>query len=401
MWERLRRWLAGMVPDDVSASALLTTEDYLTTLLQIVPSAVVAVFVFAAGTVFVIAQVIAAPLGSREIEELLASSRGRRVLLFGVALLVASLSLAVVAPDVDDGLPFWTKAAASVLAAATVGYAISAVILIFRLSQEFMQPEQYATRLSSTDRDRPLDSEQAYRRLRTIRQWLRTACASGESRDIIFALDAFRKLVERYADHARTERRRELAATEAADSDAGAVSTTSGQAPRSLRRDRPREYADTAAVVKIHWRRLRPGSSPGPRGKGDLPGWFGDELGRAAVRSVETGIRTGTLLVRDADRIQGTMKWAARCFVDGEPPLLEDAGYLVDRIAEIGLFRQLAADELYRTWCTYSSVDILTDLAQRFRDVGGRKLPCLPSPGRPDRSRTTTPCRSASWSGGC
>ena len=159
MWERLRRWLAGMVPDDVSASALLTTEDYLTTLLQIVPSAVVAVFVFAAGTVFVIAQVIAAPLGSREIEELLASSRGRRVLFFGVALLVASLSLAVVAPDVDDGLPFWTKAAASVLAAATVGYAISAVILIFRLSQEFMQPEQYATRLSSTDRGRPLDSQ--------------------------------------------------------------------------------------------------------------------------------------------------------------------------------------------------------------------------------------------------
>ncbi len=87
MWQRLRRWLAG-VPDDVSASALLTTEDYLTTLLQIVPSAVVAVFVFAAGTVFVIAQVIAAPLGSRGIEELLASSRGRRVLFFGVALLV-------------------------------------------------------------------------------------------------------------------------------------------------------------------------------------------------------------------------------------------------------------------------------------------------------------------------
>jgi len=101
---------------------------------------------------------------------------------------------------------------------------------------------------------------------------------------------------------------------------------------------------------------------------------------------VETGIRTGTLLVRDADRILGTMKWAALCFVGREPPplreppLLEEAGYLVDRIAEIGLFRQLAADDLYRTWCTYSSVDILTDLAERFRDVSDRKDRKLPLP---------------------
>ncbi|MFD2094189.1 hypothetical protein [Blastococcus deserti] len=375
--------------------AAISEPDYLTTLLQIVPSTVVAVFVFAAATVFVIAQVIHSPLGSRGVEVLLSSNRSHFVLGTGVLLLIASLLFAVSAPDVPRGgeLPPAATALATGLAAATALYAGFAVILIFALLRDFVQPERYAERLCGSRERRYLRSEDAYQRIRTIRQWLRTACGSGESRDITLCLVALRNLVDWYVDSVTDERR-------------------SPERRTRLRERPPGEYETTGTVVRTHWKTIwdapgaaaregtgvdgtparkdtpaepesghteRTSSHQPPEGDATaeerqeekrLPGWFGGEIGRAAARSLETGIRGRTLLVRDADRILGTMCWATIRFHEAE--LTEEAAYLVDRIAEIGLFHQLADEKLYQTWCTQSSAFSLVKLADRLRDEPAR-----------------------------
>ncbi|WP_448628125.1 hypothetical protein [Geodermatophilus sp. URMC 64] len=354
-------WPGGPVPGTV-----IWDQAYLTTLLQIVPATVVAVFVFAAATVFVIAQVIHSPLGSRGVEVLLSSRRSRFVLRAGVLLLIASLLFAVFAPGVprDDaairGVP---AVLATALAAATALYAGWAVVVIFGLLRDFVQPERYADRLCRPDEQGFLESEDAYRSVRTIRQWLRTACGSGESRDITLALVAMRNLVEWYIRSATGEHRPESEQNE-------------------LRCLPPQEYKKTRTVVDTHWQDIW---TPSPEvanaseshdERGRDKGWFGGEVGRAVVRSLETGIRARTLLVRDADRILGTTFWAIeQLHEDGVGVLCEEVELLIDRVAEIGLFREIAEDGLYQTWCTQGSAEILRNIACKMLDPASAGMP--------------------------
>ena len=384
----------------------LREKDYLTTLLQIVPATVISVFVFAAGTVFVVAQVIHSPLGSRGVEELLKSVRGRVVLTAGVFLLICSLLLAVSAPADEsngsngyggdplpaEGVPPWASVLAIALAAAAVLYTGVAVYFMFSLSRGFIQPDEYAKRLAGSVSDSSLTTEDAYKRVRAIRQWLRTACGSGESRDIAFSLRALRNLVTRYALATETLESMLHKNVEGEPECKCHHPSVAGCPHRYpvLRRKTPVEYAETRDVVRTHWASM---SWPGPSSEvgttsrlsngskdsansDELIGWFGDEIGRAAARSLETGIRSKALLVRDADRILGTMCWTILQLLKAQRPLLHEAGYLVDRIAEVGLFQALAEDPFYQEWCTKSSSSILVSLAEaRIGDEGKFEIP--------------------------
>jgi hypothetical protein len=176
---------------------------YLSTLLQVVPATVVAVFVFAAGTVFVIAQVIHSPLGSRSVELVMRSGRVRLVLLVGVMLLMASLVLVMLAPEtndknVPDDFRRGVAAAGTALAVMTIVYAPVAIWMVKQVLETFVWPEKYTKRVA----ERALSSSDSlYGQLRALRQWLRIACGSGESRDITFALRGLQDLTTAERSH--------------------------------------------------------------------------------------------------------------------------------------------------------------------------------------------------------
>ena len=82
-------------------------EGALATLLQVVPATIAAVFIFAAGAVFIMVQIIGPALGSRAIEALLVTRRARACVIAGVILLVACLALAALAPDLRKTCCVW------------------------------------------------------------------------------------------------------------------------------------------------------------------------------------------------------------------------------------------------------------------------------------------------------
>ena len=170
----------------------------------------------------------------------------------------------------------------------------------------------------------PTASEWAFRQIRALRQWLRTACSTGESRDIVFALKGFQELLNHYCAEARLEKGTSL--------------------NEKLRDEPPAEYSLTDEIVNSRWRGLLDPSVP-PKGA-SLTGWFGDEFGRALARCAEVGIRSEMLLRRDLDRLlvllggatlqlAGLRRSGEEGIGSAKTALSEEAGFLLDRIAEI------------------------------------------------------------------
>ena len=312
-------WLA--VPDGyVDAGALL----------QVVPAMVVAVFVFAVGAVLVIVQIIAPTLGSRAIEDLLAQRRARTSVIAGIVLLLACL----VVGARNEKSPGEASAAA-VLALAGLLYVPVSIWCISSVFHRFVSPSGYSKLLGQwRGGSGRLASERAFRQLRALRQWLRTACRSGESRDIIFALRGFQELLDQYCIRAPKKGK------------------SFGQEPA--------EYSQTDKIVNSKWRVLL-APRDGPPSKEHDSYWFGDEFGRALARSAEVGIRSGLLLRRDLDRLLVTMGGATLQLAGFRSPTEQgggstkdrspkDAGFLLDRIAEIGMYAVQVQDTAYSDW---------------------------------------------------
>jgi len=328
----------------------------LTTLVQVVPATVVAVFIFAIGAIFVMVQIISPTLGSRAIEDLLTRRRARVCVIAGMVLLVACLTLATLARVRNPEL--WEYSAASALALASLVYVPFSIWCISSLFHDFVSPRSYSMLLSQRRGLRllltskrairpprrlwslPLTSEEAFRRLRALRQWLRTACRTGESRDILFALHGFQELLDYYCDEVRPEE---------------------GSPNQALRNRRPAEYSDTGEVVHSRWRTLLDPSYFPPDDETWRPGWFGNEFGMALARCAEVGIQSG-LLLRDLDCFLVVLSGATlelagfRPLEKGgigsakRPPLRQEAGFLLDRIAEIGMYACQVEDKAYSDW---------------------------------------------------
>jgi hypothetical protein len=337
-------------------------EGLLTTLLQVVPATVVAVFIFAVGAVFVMVQIIAPTLGSRAIENLLIRRRSRVCVIAGMVLLLTCLILATLARFKEGKLPeLWEASAASALALGTLLYVPLSIWCISTVLHSYVSPSAYSTLLSKWRGGRgPAASEWAFRQLRALRQWLRTACSTGESRDIVFALEGFQKLLNHYCDEARPKK-----------------GTSFNE---KLRKEPPAEYSRTDEVVDSKWRGLLDPNPVPPK----ETGWFGDEFGRALARCAEVGIRSTVLLRRDLDRLLVVLGGATLQLagfkqleekatdskslpaeagsrrdriveigmyafqVRKDQSLPEEAGFLLDRIAEMYAFQ--VRDEAYSDW---------------------------------------------------
>src|SRR5215831_12910047 len=123
-------------------------EGVLTTLLQVVPATVVAVFIFAVGAVFIMVQIIAPTLGSRAIEDLLVRRRARVCVIAGVVLLLACLVLATLAlARIGDKEPVperWEASAASALALGTFLYVLLSIWSISTVLHSYVTPRAYS-----------------------------------------------------------------------------------------------------------------------------------------------------------------------------------------------------------------------------------------------------------------
>lgn len=286
--------------------SLCTKEDAFTTLAQIVPSTVIAVFIFGLGMVFVVAQMIIPGRGSRSLSVIFRYVKIQVVVSFGLVLLFASIGMTGTANNDTnaaggdpEGRPSHLDVASAV-AFATILYVLVAFGCIIATFVSVMDPDRFRKRLDK----RPLyirvfarqwTSEQMYESLRIYRGWLRTVNRIGESRDLVFCVEGFLHLIAEYVTQIETHpRSAKLLAAPKARTRAGKLWTS--------RLDRVHTLNEGAVGtwVGLDMRSVRPAAVPTPAGTESH--WFVDEVSRALVRAIESGLASGTLR-RDLDRM--------------------------------------------------------------------------------------------------
>jgi hypothetical protein len=370
-------WLPWWLPAQHQWKDWYVKVGALSTLLQVVPATVVAIFIFAVGAVFIMVQIVGPTLGSRAIENLIVERRARACVIAGMVLLLACLVLAALARIIESKRPEpWEASAAAALALATLLYVPFSIWCISSVLHDHVSPDAYSTLLSKWRRRRgSAASELAFRQLRALRQWLRTACNTGESRDIVFALKGFQELLGKYCTNAGSKENPSLY--------------------EELHSEPPNEYSRNGEIVNSPWRGLLdPENGPPkqtsrtcwlgdecvPREARSRTGWFGDEFGRALARCAEVGIRSGGLLRRDLDRLLvvlggATLQLAGFQGPEEEridpkvQPLPEEAGFLLDRIAEIGMYAFQVRNEAYSDWFERPAL-VLASLEEKLEGLG-------------------------------
>ena len=222
---------------------------------------------------------------------------------------------------------------------------------------------------------RQLTFSRACRRLRALQQRLRTACSIGESRDVLFTLYGFQELLDYYCAEARRLEDGKLAS-------------------KTLRGRPSNESSSTDEIVNSCWR--VPLDQTGVSCN-DIPliGWFGNEFGRALASCAENGIQLGFLLHDDLDRILMVLNEATLQLAGFKPPKRgeianspklqpwsEEAGYILDQIAEIGMYACQIGDNAYRDWCTRTAI-VLASLENKLEEFNprttGRRYPASSS----------------------
>jgi hypothetical protein len=356
------------------------SDGMLNTIAQVIPATVVAIFVFALGATFVIAQIVVPSRGSRSIGELFSYRRVRWVLVGGLVLLGGSLLITLGPDGTDtsgpagtDTSPPWSLELATVLVAATILYIGVATCLIVWTFLDQLSPRLFKERLTNPPRINPLGSrgwtsEELYRVLRVLRGWLRTVNRVGESRDLQFGLEGVHELVTAYAGEVWKE---------------GSDGTR-----RSRLYDPPKSYeqARKAARTQIP---LPPcgGEQPRQQGSGSSSAgngspWFADELGRALTRAVESGVR-GNTLRRDLDRLLNLFEVGIREFAPcdtGRPVLADEVRTLIKHLTEVALgVRQ--CEDWQRDWFVAPALR-LARIERHLEHVADHTAVC--AAGRPD-----------------
>jgi len=387
-------WLPFWLTDQDHRRIWYVKEGALDLLLQVVPATIAAVFVFAAGAVFIMVQVIGPTLGSRAIEALLLRRRARACVIAGIVLLLACLALAALALIKEKGPPeVWEASAGSALALASLIYVPLSIWCISSVFHGFVSPAAYSRLLSRWPIGTgPVAADRAFHQIRALRQWLRTACGTGESRDIVFALKGFENLLGRYCDKARQGKGK-------------------GESLNKKLRQKnfPPEYSRSGEIANSRGRELLDPSRVSLN-EGPQEGWFGDEFGRALARCAEVGIRSGALLRRDLDQFLEVIGGATLNLADFEPkhgkprrPLHEEAEFLLNRIAEIGMYAFQYQDKPYNDWFVRPAL-VLASLESELEGIGSQVtgLPLYDSSSangqRPPRQKHSLAGRSlAAW----
>jgi hypothetical protein len=318
--------------DPPDADWFCPTSTVLSTVAQVIPATVVAVFVFALGAVFVIAQMVIPARGSRSIGVLFSYARVQAVIVGGLVLLGGALLIATGAPP-DLSISDWRFELAAALLASTAGYIVVATILIVWTFLEQLSPRAFKDRLTKRPRVVPVlplrrgrwTSEDLYTALRVFRGWLRTVNRVGESRDLQSGVEGVLTLMKNYAGEVGTDVKR-------------------GICPRLYRRPADYEEARKSPVTRISLPLCGSGDAQshlaGSTADDQREPWFTDELGRALTRAVESGVR-GNTLPRDLDRLLNLFELGIRefapCTNDGRSVLTNEAYTLIKHLTEVSL----------------------------------------------------------------
>ena len=138
-------WLPFWLTDRGLRRIWYVKEGALGLLLQVVSATIAAVFVFVAGAVFIMVQIIGPALGSRAIEALLLRRRARARVIAGIVLLLACLALAALALIREKGPPeVWEASAGSALALASLIYVPLSIWCISSVFHGFVSPAAYS-----------------------------------------------------------------------------------------------------------------------------------------------------------------------------------------------------------------------------------------------------------------
>jgi len=303
-------------------------KDGLGTVAQAVPATIIAVFIFVLGLAFIIAQLVIPARGSRAVSTLTQNRQLRLVVIAGAVLLGAALLLGTVQPDGEDD---WRLDLATALVFATIGFVTYTAVVLATVLNQTINPDVFSSTLICGAEDlknrspKPQElSDDLFERLRILRGWLRTVNRIGESRDLQYAIDGTHKIVTLY---------RECLDRPGLDCVAACYPT---MAP---------EPNGTEAAVDKPWKNR----------------WFADELGRALVRAIESGVR-GNTLRRDLFRLLKLFDKCIKIFApgDGRKVYTDEASILIVKLVETGLgVRQSNPEE--RSWY-HSPAAVLVDL---------------------------------------
>ncbi len=275
-------------------------------------------------------------------------------MIVGLVLLVASLLLGTASPA-----SHWRLGLATALIVATVLYWIGTTCAMAVLLRETIDPKRFSDKIvtgAATTINRHLGNpqfvaEDLYERLRVFRGWLRTVNRIGESRDLQYAIIGTRALVAEYI--------------------------------KTL--DRPPDGNDKLHHVGRSTPRVADRDSMDPmlrdaERRGDTDGrttpWFADELGRALVRAVESGI-SGNTLRRDLHRLLALFEACIEDFATVPNSAgMAEARALLTKLVEVGLGAHQVPNDA-RAWFVAPAVRLAT-LYRFFAD--GPTLDTPPGP---------------------
>lgn len=384
-WDRLDQALAGIDVGDVS---------------QLVAAIVIAIFVFAVGVAFVVAQVVPPARGARAVAALRGKRSERSVspapaLILGAAFLVL-------------GPPLQHELAVVVLLGAVAYTAISVVFLLSILT-DATDPEQFKAKLlndadsaiaksadaasrlprcptaqNSDDFRPPVDPKRAagpekelqlatdalYEIVRTLRGWARVAARSNDSRELQQSLEGLLWVVKAYTTKVLALNATRLSAVpsqywdhaDAADAKLNPLTPPVEKALNSVHDSRKtsapgssRRPWELSPLVR------RPEEKSPPVDVRVLPStWFANEVGRAVVRATELALESQTLLDRDTFRLLNTLSHAAELSYQARPrkrdPSNEMAALACEWNAAI-MLRYLTEIGLAVRHCPEDSVD--------------------------------------------
>jgi hypothetical protein len=386
------------------------------TVAQVVPAIVIAIFVFAVGTAFVVAQVVPMARGTRAVEVL----RRRHVawtISPALALTAGSTLLLPWPPNAAR------QALATALLVGAVVYVFASTACLLSVLGEATDPRDFRALLGARSRramttlktrripDRPApdadgstpasaekpprwseirqfpraNSQAAtndlYNVVRTLRGWIRASARTGDSRELQEALEGTLKLVKEYVKilregpelcllptnywhNAETQSTNPLHSAGAVNSDVEPPAEWRYWLPLPLT---PSPNRDDAPGIE-RWNMAHSG----------LPGtWLANEVGRSVVRAVEFGNSSQMLLDRDLFRLLNTLPDAASLFYDLAKDMSSrpssrraaerSAGVMVSYLVEIGLgARRCPAEDI--AWY-YGPLVRLAQLHQVFDET--------------------------------
>ncbi|MGC5225391.1 hypothetical protein ACPW96_22740 [Micromonospora sp. DT81.3] len=374
----------------------------LQTVVQVVPAIVIAIFVFAAGTLFVVAQVVPPARGTRAVDVL-----RERHLAWTISPALALTPLTILVLVLETRFA-WPLAIALLLGA--FAYLLLSTGYLLSILGEATSPIHFAAVLANSQDDaiavlnpdqqlgpdprkwwrwvqdtwqkirierrrRMQGGTQAavdglYDVVRTLRGWTRSAATSGDSRELLVALEGTLDLVRAYASvpinarhHVPWEYDHTAESPETSPSvpnrssnhemlDPGHLTLWAFWVPPPYLRVRERTARRTDGTAGAEAKAKAEGGIEAEKNsakevKNDeyvrrrlAEVWVANEVGRSLVRAVEFATVSKALLDRDRSRLLLSLEKAVWCFA-GEPGKkprdVESAGVLVAYLIELGL----------------------------------------------------------------